>query len=318
MYQPISVVPPPPTVRPLIPLYRDLGKTTNELFTKGFPNTYRFEYTTVAENGLKFVTVAEKKTRKSTEQGKDTQVDYFYGSFQPKVEIKSSGINYIGTIDTDKIASELSVANLFTNGLKATFKGSATEKAIETSGEVEFKNESASVNVGVIYKDSKPKLDFSTVIGHQGFLVGGQVGYFLPVGNNSPAVEGFSVGTNYSTSKFDVLVAANGKYDDKTSALNLNVNGKLLYNHDANTQFATDVTYDLNKSFPNAVTVKGLAQYKFDANTTGKVKVDTAGNVGLAFSQKLNPALNLTLGSEINVLKLEEQPKFGFSLAFTP
>jgi len=99
--------------------------------------------------------------------------------------------------------------------------------------------------------------------------------------------------------------------------LKLNIGGKVFYNHSANSVFATDVNYDLTKTFPSAVTVKGLAAYRFDASTMGKVKVDTQGNVGFAFQHKLNPALTLTLGSEINALKADEH-KLGFSLVFAP
>jgi len=303
----------PGTTRRVVPFYRDLGKTTTELFTKGFPLTQRFEYTTTAENGLKFVTAAERKNRKG-DDGKETE--YFYGSFQPKIELKPQGINFIGTLDTEKVAGELSLADVLTPGFKATFKGSATDRSVESSAEVEYRHNSAAAALGLIYKDNKPKLDISTVVGHEGVNVGAQVGYFLPVGGRAGAVEAFNIATNYSTPVYDVLVSLGGKYDK--SELKLNIGGKVLYNHNADTQFATDVSYDLTKSFPSAVTVKALGSRRFDANTSAKAKIDTAGNVGLAFAQKLNPNVTLTLGTEINALQADHPHKLGFSLTFAP
>eukprot|EP01089_Gocevia_fonbrunei_P006469 TRINITY_DN1715_c0_g2_i1.p1 TRINITY_DN1715_c0_g2~~TRINITY_DN1715_c0_g2_i1.p1 ORF type:complete len:320 (-),score=87.92 TRINITY_DN1715_c0_g2_i1:51-1010(-) len=313
----VPVVPVPVAPKRVVPLFRDLGKNTNDLFLRGFPLTHRFEYTTVAENGLKFVSVVERKTRKGQdESGKDVSTDYFFGSFQPKIELRPQGVNFIGTIDTEKVAGELSLADILTPGLKATFKGSATERSVESSGELEYRKETATLNLGVIYRDSKPKLDLGAVLAHQGLALGVQVGYFLPLAGNAGAVEGFAVATNYNTPIFDLLVSLNGKYDK--AQLKLNVGGKALYNHNAKTQFATDVSYDLSKSFPTAVALKLLAAYKFDEATSAKAKIDTiGGNIGLAYAQKLNSNVTLTLGTEINAFKAEEH-KLGFSLTFAP
>jgi len=311
-----QIVATPTFVKKPLP-FKDLGKPVNDLFTKGFPSTYKFELTTAAENGMKFVASVERKTREvSDSSGGKTKQDYIFSSFQPKIEIKEKGITFNGTLDTDKLEGELILADLLQKGVKTTFKATAFDNSKqEISGDLEYRTDSAAVNSGILWKDNAYKLNFSTVVGYEGISLGGTIGYFLPIGNVESSLDNFSLAANYTSGKYDITNLFNGKKEK--GDYKLSVGAKILYNHSVHTNFAADLTYDPLKSLKDGVSLKLLGGYKFDDNTTMKAKVDTVGNVSLAYSQKAYSNLTLTVATEVNALKVEDH-KVGFSLAFAP
>jgi len=297
--------------------YRDLGKSVNDLLTKGFPTTYKFELTTESEAGLKFVVAAEKKQRESKDDsGGKSKQDYIFASFQPKIELKNKGINFNGTLDTDKLEGELILSELLSAGLKTTFKVTSFDNsALEASGDIEYKHDRGVFTTGILHKDNKNKLNTSLLANWENFSFGGNLGYNLPIGPSEGSLDNFSLALNYTSSKYDITNSINGKREK--SEFKITTGAKVLYNHNSATTFAADANYDPAKSFRDGFTLKLLGQYKFDDKTSIKAKVDTQGNVAVAFSQKVYNNVNLTVSTEVNALKGDDH-KVGFSLAFAP
>jgi len=204
---------------------------------------------------------------------------------------------------------------LFTPGLKSTIKANATDKDFDTSADIQFQADSATISAGLFSKGNKPRLETTAVVGRDNLNLGGSLSYFIPFQGHAGTIDSFSLGADYVTSTYDFLVAVNGKYDKGSPKLSLG--SRLLYTHSLTNQFAADVNYDLSAKSKSAVGVKILGSHKFNSDASGKAKFDTDGNVGLAFSQKLNTNLTLTVGSEFNVLKADES-KYGFGLVFNP
>jgi hypothetical protein len=304
-----------------LPPYRDVGKPLNDLLTKGFPTTYKFELTTAADNGVKFITSAERKQRDvSDDSGNTVKANYIFASFQPKLEVKDKGLTASATIDSEKLSGELSLADLFTPGVKATFKGLSNSKQ-EVSGDFEFRNEAFSGTLGVFYKDDVPRLETTALVGQNGIAAGGLLSYFLPSGKDDGSPDSVTFLANYNTSKFDVISTLTGKWAKESSGgqkvMKVSFGTKLLYTHDDAYTFGGDVAYDTTKSFKDGTSFTLLGQRKFDSNTTGKFKVDTKGTLALAYAQKVNPSTQITIGTEINLLK-DVEPKVGLTFAFAP
>jgi len=307
-----------------VPFYRDLGKSANDLITKGFPSTYKFELTTNAERGMKFVFATEKKTREekkdisSSSDSKKGQ-DYIFVSAQVKEELKDQGINFTGTLDSDKLGGELSLADIGTRGLKVTFKGNTGDNnKQDASGEVEYRNDLFASTLGLIWKDHKNTVEPSITVGVLETLsLGANAKYLLPSPSSDGGLDNFSLGSNWVPARyFDLSSFINAKRE-KSNEFKLSAAAKLYYTHSPNTTFAADLSYDFNSSFNQGVGLKLAANHKFDDSTSVKARVDNTGNVALALSQKAFTNVNLTLGTESNILNFDQQ-KVGFTLAFSP
>jgi len=305
-----------------VPFYRDLGKSANDLVTKGFPSTYKFELTTNAERGMKFIFAAEKKSKEVKDSvssdGKKSH-DYIFVSSQVKEELKEHGINFTGTLDSEKLGGELALADIATKGLKVTFKGNiADNNKQDASGEVEYRNDLLAGTLGLTWKDHKNTVEPSISVGIiEALSLGASAKYLLPSASSDGGWDSFSLGANWVPAKyFDLSSFINAKRE-KTNEYKLTTNVKLYYTHSTNTTFAADVNYDFNSSFNQGVSLKLAANHKFDANTSVKAKVDNKGQVALALSQKAFSNVTLTLGTETNILNFDQQ-KVGFTLAFSP
>jgi len=309
----------------VVPFYRDLGKLTNDLISKGFPSTYKFELTTNAERGMKFVFATEKKTREekkgdlsSSSDGKKGQ-DYIFVSAQVKEELRDQGINFTGTLDSDKLGGELSLADIGTKGLKVTFKGNTGDNnKQDASGEIEYRNDLFAGTLGLSWKDHKNTVEPSITVGVlEALSLGANAKYLLPSPSTDGGLDSFSLGSNWVPARhFDLSSFINAKRE-KSNEYKLSAAVKLYYTHNINTTFGADVNYDFNSSFSQGVSLKLGANHKFDDSTSVKAKVDNQGNVAFALSQKAFSNVNLTLGTESNILNFDQQ-KVGFTLAFSP
>jgi len=309
-------------VRRIVPFYRDIGKATIDLITKGFPATYRFELNTNVERGMKFIFAAEKKTRdlkdSVSSDGKKSQ-DYIFVSAQVKEELKEQGINFTGTLDSDKLGGELALADIGMKGLKVTFKGNTCDNnKQDASGEVEYRNDLVAATLALGWKDRKNTLEPSISVGVLDALsLGANAKYLLPSGTSDGGLESFSLGSNWVPARyFDLSSFINAKRE-KTNEYKLSAAVKLLYTHSTSTTFGADVNYDFNSSFNQGVSLKLAANHKFDDSTSVKAKVDNQGNLAVALAQKAFTNVTLTLGTETNILNFDQQ-KVGFTLAFSP
>jgi len=308
-----SVIPQGPVVgsltselprRKTLPLFRDYGKTVNDLITKGFPTTYKVELNTAAENGLKFAFTAEKKTEKVA----DTSSEAIFVSSQIKTENYPRGLNFTGTIDSEKLEGEVAFSNLIVDNTKAVLKGKFLDNdKTEASAELQYATSGMTGSLGLFHKDERARLETSANVGILTDLsVGGLVSYQLPGSNTDGALDNFQVGANYYARLFDFTTVLKGTRSTKgLRELNLSVGSRVYYNHSSSTTFGADVNFGLGKSFRD-LDVKLVALHKFDANTSAKLGVEKSGRTRFAISQKFNQNVTLTLGTEVNALRLEE------------
>lgn len=298
-----------------VPLFKDLGKNANDLLTKDFPSTLRFELNTTSENGLKFQTVVEQKKGKSGSDGVAPNV--MFGSFQTKLDVKDYGIALTGTLDTELLRWEVVLSKLVQPGIKATFKGStSTETIKEVYGDVEYKGKYGNVVLDFNLRDDVPKLELASVVGQKGYSLGAKGSYVLPDDpKKSGRLDAVSVTGGYTSNSFDFTGTFNGKFDK--GGFKPTVGSTLHYKHNASTNFATSATWDPSKDLKDGVTVTVGGQHNFDSQTSVKGKVGTNGAVAVSYKQKLNKNVNLTLATEVNAITTKPHT-LGFHLSFTP
>jgi len=233
--------------------------------------------------------------------------------------LKEHGINFTGTLDSDKLGGELALADIATKGLKITFKGNiADNNKQDASGEVEYRNDLIAGTLGLNWKDHKNTVEPSISVGViEALSLGANARYILPSGSSDGGLDSFSLGSNWVPAQyFDLSSFINAKRE-KSNEYKLAAAVKLHYTHSTDTTFAADVNYDFNSSFNQGVSLKLAANHKFDASTSVKAKVDNKGQVAVALSQKAFSNVTLTLGTESNILNFDQQ-KVGFTLAFSP
>jgi len=239
------------------------------------------------------------------------------GAFTPKYRYREWGTTVSAEVKTNKdIKAEVAIEDQFTPGLKTSITGEAKgENLLGTFG-VEYKHDLAAVTTSVDYgHPNGSTLKASAVVGSQGFSLGADVEYAFGNGSttDSRLVE-FDTTVGYSTTEFDVF--ATGKLQNDKDANII----QLSYFHRVNPdlQVATDVSFDTANA--DAKPKLALAaQYKLEADTTLKGKVDTAGKLGLSFQQRFNKNAKFTISStfDTNNLGAKNSATFGCTLSLS-
>lgn len=251
------------------PVYKDFGKAANDLLTKDFPTGHKLELVSKTSNGVTFTsTIASGKDGKIT------------GTFEDKYTYAPRGLTFTGKFDVDsgKFTSEVQSTSLL-EGLKVTVNGETDLEKLK--GSVEYGADRFNVTGTFQQKE----VTGSAVFSYEKFLFGGSFKYGLEKGNTN-----WEGGVTYRGADFD------GTFKLLKEASTASVN----YNHRVNDDFGVAVQFNID--LPNMSPELAIASsYKFDSDATGKAKIDTEGKFGISYKQKLNSAVTLTLGSNIDL-----------------
>jgi hypothetical protein len=127
------------------------------------------------------------------------------GTFTPKYKYKPWGTTLSAELKTSRdFKAEAVVDEQLLPGLKATVTGESKGEDLFSTFAVEYKHELATVTASVDYGQAAGStLKATTVVGSQGFSVGGSAEYFFGATTDSLLKELHTV-LGYSTDEFDI------------------------------------------------------------------------------------------------------------------
>lgn len=259
------------------PSYSDLGKAAKDLLNKGYNyGSAKFELKTKTANDVA-ITAGGSSNLAS---GKIS------GNLETKWGCKSSGLSVTKKWNTDNVmSSEVSVEDKLASGLKLTLDSNYAVATGSKSGVVKAAFKKDHVNVALDANVAKaPLVNGSAVVGYQGFLLGYQMAF--DVGSSKLTKSNFALGYSAGNLTFHTCVN-NGS----------EVAGSLHQKHSDNLETALNVSYASGASPAFAL----AAKMNVDKDLSLQAKVNTASQVGLAYSQVIKPGVKLTLSSMTDV-----------------
>eukprot|EP01101_Sappina_pedata_P008957 TRINITY_DN5081_c2_g1_i1.p1 TRINITY_DN5081_c2_g1~~TRINITY_DN5081_c2_g1_i1.p1 ORF type:complete len:301 (-),score=195.79 TRINITY_DN5081_c2_g1_i1:100-1002(-) len=297
-----------------IPLFKDIGKNSNDLLKKGFPSVdgykFRAEVDTTTENGVQFTPFIQDSNGNISGELK-TKFGYkgfvFTASQNLKEDISIEATPEKATNGFKYTVNLATHASSFTDRLKAKLSAEYRNEKISSTASLEGPLKSG--------KASEAKLLFSTVAGDKARGVAAGVDLeVVPASQELKAVNGALV---FSKRDYDFSIYSKTKLGAETATTvgtnffqRLNVQGRDVV-------LAAELSYELNKKKTSLILG---SQFKPDADTTVKVRADSKGLVGVAITEKWRGPLSVTLSSDLNLLGAagEGYPPFqyGVKLAF--
>lgn len=278
------------------PLYGDLGKHARDLFSKGYNiDVIKLDLKTKTSSGVEFNSGGVAKL----ESGK------IFGTLESKYKVKShSGLTFSEKWNTDNVLTTEVSSNIIEGARLAantSFAPQTGDKTLKLSGE--YKNSLAAVNVESEFKSLNPLLSCAGVLGYNGWLCG----YSFKFDTNDTKLKanrlslGF-VGNDFvfHTNVDDGKLFGGTVYQKLSPKLEAGI--QLGWSSESNdTQFALGGKYDLE----NSASVRG--------------KVNTASQIGLGYSQKLNDGVTLTMSLLVDAKNINAGGhKIGFGFEFCP
>jgi hypothetical protein len=259
------------------PSYSDLGKAAKDLLNKGYNyGSAKLELKTKTANGLA-VTAGGSSNLAS---GKIS------GNLETKWGCKEHGVNVTKKWTTDNVvSSEVSVEDKLMKGLKLSLDSSLAVPTGAKTGVVKAALKTPNANLALDANLAKaPLINGSAVLGYQGVLLGYQMAF--DVGSSKLTKSNFALG--YSAGNLTLHTCFNNGSE---------VAGSLHQKHNDNLETAVSASYAKGAAPAFAL----AAKLNVDKDLSLQAKVNTASQVGLAYSQAIKPGVKLTLSSMTDI-----------------
>ncbi|XP_014781329.1 voltage-dependent anion-selective channel protein 2 [Octopus bimaculoides] len=257
------------------PSYADLGKSSRDLFSKGFNyGFFKLECKTKTSKGVSLTTSGSS----NSESGKVN------GSLETKYKWEEYGMTFSEKWNTDNIlATEITVEDQIAKGLKVSFDTSFAPQTGKRSGKIKtgYKNDYINGGVDVDFEFAGPTVHGALVLGYMGWLAGYQMSF--DTSKSKLSRSNFAVG--YSAGDFTLHTNVNDG-TEFCGSIYQHVNPKL------------DIGVNLSWTSNSNVTRFGLGgKYILDCDTSISAKINNSSQLGLGYSQKLRDGVVLTLST---------------------
>ncbi|OAL48635.1 mitochondrial porin-like protein [Pyrenochaeta sp. DS3sAY3a] len=279
------------------PAFSDIAKASNDLINKDFYHTAAaaLEVKLKAPNGVNF-----------TAKGTSAHDGPVTSSLEGKKAL-SNGISITQSWNTaNLLATKVELNDTFASGLKAEVLSNFNPAAGNKGQKVNFHFKQPNFH-GRSFVDYSPAgAIFTTadaVVSHEGFVVGGEVGYDV----QKAAITKYSAALGYSTPLYNAAVTATNSLKVFTASYYQKVNPAV--------EAGAKATWD-SKAGSN-VGLELAAKYKLDPASFAKAKINNLGIASLAYNTKVNSGLTFGIGGSFDTQKLNEAGhKLGTSFTF--
>ncbi|KAJ1648779.1 Mitochondrial porin [Dispira simplex] len=281
----------------VVPAFSDIGKSTNDLLSKDYPTgVVKLEVKTLTANGVNF-TVNGNQNQKT---------GAILGELKTKYADKINGLTFTHSWTTDNVlTTEVEVLNQAAKGLKLNVSGSLLPTSGQKNAKVTLEYRQTNVTSKSLVDLFKgPTFNTDVVVGRDGFLLGGEVGYDL---------------LNSKVTKTNLALGYTGP--DYAIALH-GLSGLNIYTASFYHRVNSDVQAGAKAVFDTQTATKPIAlevgtKYFLDPFSFVKAKIDNTGRLGLGYTQALRPGVTVTLGGQFDATRLDESThKLGLSLSF--
>lgn len=260
------------------PSYADLGKSSRDLFNKGYGfGLVKLDLKTKSSSGVEFTTSGTS----NTDSGKAT------GSLETKYKMKDYGITFTEKWTTENtVAAEISLEDKLAKGLKLTFDTTFVPNTGKKSGKLKTAYKRDYINLGcdVDFDFVGPTIYSAAVFGYEGWIIGHQMAF--DTAKSKLAQSNFSLG--YRADDFQLHTHVNDGAEF----------GGSIYQK-VNDKVETAVSLAWTAGSNN--TRFGIAtKYQIDQDAYVSAKVNNSTLIGLGYTHTLRPGVKLTLSGLID------------------
>jgi len=266
------------------PCFADLGKEARDVLSKNYClGIVKLDLKTKSPLGFNFNVngVSNNDTGKVT------------AFLESKHTCKDYGLTLKERWNADNtLSTELTLDDPCVKGAKVGLNGFFAPASGRKNGALKlgYKNDLVHVKHDLNYDHAGASLLTSAVIGHQGYLAGLQMGF----DHSSNKISSTNVAAGYQTSDFAVTA----------NVVNANeIQGNIYQKVKPNLE--TGITVGWATGAANTKFGVGCV-YKLDCHTSVRAKVNNSSQIGLGFTHRLRPGINLTLSALIEGKNLNQ------------
>ncbi|KAF7729211.1 Mitochondrial porin [Apophysomyces ossiformis] len=275
--------------------FNDIGKPAKDLLTKDYPvGGVKLEVKTTAPNGVTFKVNGQR----------DNKTGIIVGDLETKYADKANGISFTEAWTTSNhLNGKIELENNLAKGLKLELLTSLLPSVNEKAAKINATYKQPNVHTIATLDVFKTQFSVNSVVGRNGFLVGGEATYSVP----EAKVTRFNTALGYSASEYAVAIHASNELSNFSAS----------YYHRVNSDLEASGKASWNAKGNNAVALEVGAKLKLDSSAFVKGKIANSGVLGVAYTQALRPGVKVNLGASIDTSRLNENAhKLGLSFTF--
>ncbi|KAF2262272.1 hypothetical protein CC78DRAFT_534933 [Lojkania enalia] len=279
------------------PAFSDIAKASNDLINKDFYHTAAaaLEVKLKAPNGVNF-----------TAKGTSPHGGPVSSSLEGKKAL-SNGISITQSWNTaNLLATKVELNDTITSGLKAEVLSNFNPATGNQGQKVNLHFKQGLLHTrffGDVKANGALSATADAVVSHEGFLVGGEVGYDV----QKAAITKYSAAVGYTTPVYNAAITATNSLNIFTASYYQKVNSAV--------EAGAKATWDAKQG--SAVGLELAAKYKVDSASFAKAKINNLGIASLAYNTKVNSGLTFGVGGSFDTQKLNESGhKLGTSFTF--
>jgi len=267
------------------PLYKNTGKSIEDLQTDKYGFARKLAIKSAASNGAKF-------DAKITASGSD-----FDGGLKASYKQSDAG-TFEAEVDTTGTIKYSLKNDKLADGVVAKITGDETATG---KVDIEYRKDFAAVATNTVASQSKASVAFSAVVGFEGLSVGGQVKYDV----KAQDVADYNAVAEYTDKDFTATLKTTNKADNITAS----------YIHEISKDFTLGAQLAYNIP-TNGRTLTISSSYNVDDKTLLLTKVNNNGVLTTYYEVALqNPNVKVGLTSEYNIQKQTAHPeKYGINV----
>jgi len=288
---------------PTPPSWKDLGKLSSDLLNKDYPKPGQsLEVNTKAPNGVSFK-IAGHQNPKTEAVTADLEIK--------NVDPKLGATTTFNWSQANVLKGSIELDGQLAKGLKFEAHTSVAPESSIYHALFNTQYKTSGVHARGFFNFCKgPVFTGDVVVGQQGFLLGGEASYDV----NEAQIKHYNFATGYSNPDYNVTVHALANLSKFSASYYHRVN--------ADVEAGAQAIYS-SKSSTNAVSIEVGAKTYLDNAAFIKAKMNSAGVLGLGYTQALRPGVTMSLGIMVdtkNLGKASEPSKpahnMGISLTF--
>ncbi|KNZ73078.1 Mitochondrial outer membrane protein porin [Termitomyces sp. J132] len=292
-----------PCLSPFPPPGRhDLGKSSNDLLGKDFPfQGFSLEAKTKTPSGVTFKVGGNRPA----------SADQIQGDIEAKWSELKHGLTVTNTWTTANVLrSQVELENTIAKGLKVDLATSLLpEKGTKTALLSATYKQSGFHSRAFLDLFKGPTFTADTVIGRDGFLLGGEASYNVTEGN----VTKYAAAVGFNAQ--DYAVTLHGLNNLKTFS------ASYYHRVSSDVEAGAKAIYDTKSTYGGVALEVGAKAY-LDNAAFVKAKINNSGVIALGYTQSLRPGVKAAFGLALDTQKLNDvsstgaSHKVGLSLTF--
>ncbi|KAI9475887.1 MAG: eukaryotic porin/Tom40 [Benjaminiella poitrasii] len=281
--------------------FNDIERSARDILLRDYPiGGFRLDVRSSTSHGMSFKVNGQR----------DNKTGMIVGGIESRCMNRKTGLSLTQAwTSSNQLNSRIELDNSLAKGLKLEATISVLPSVMEKRIRFASTFKRPAIHSTASFDVSKNTLIFNSVIGRQGFLVGGELIYNV----KEAKINRYNTAIGYSARDYAIAIRSMNDFQRYSASYYHRVDERLEGSGKAS--WTSNKTTNGGRDMMSKVELEIGAKYRLDPTSFIKGKITNAGVVGASYSQLIRPGAKINMGIAIDTTRWNEStPKLGIAL----